>query len=347
MRRMVVCLAVCLVSLLLLAPFARGQSFDVSKVANGVYAGIGRNGVFSNGAFVVDQNDVLVVDTHLRPSWARDLLAEIHKVTNNPVRYVVNTHWHPDHTQGNQVYLSAFGPTVEYLAQHNTREDLIKKGIPSVEEALTKDVPQEIQTIDKALADGKDPQGNALTPERRTAFEKRLSDDKSYLEELKQIQVTLPTMTFEKNLILHKPGRRISILYFGKGHTRGDVVAYLPKEKVVITGDLLTNGIPFMRDAYPVEWVATLQALRNLDWDVAIPGHGDVQHGKDQIDKLISYMQDMVAAVKDSVAKGQTLEEAKKSIDLSKHAGDFPNFAQSNNGAIERCWAEVTGKIQD
>jgi cyclase len=347
MRRIFVCLPVCLVFLLPFAPFARGQSFDVSKVADGVYAGIGRNGVFSNGAFVVNQNDVLVVDTHLRPSWARDLLAEIRKVTNSPVRYVVNTHWHPDHTQGNQVYVSAFGPTVEYLAQHNTREDLIKKGIPSVEEALTKDVPQEIQTIEKALADGKDPQGNALTPERRTVLEKRLSDDKSYLEELKQIQVTLPTMTFEKNLILHKPGRRISILYFGKGHTRGDVVVYLPKERVVITGDLLTNGIPFMRDAYPVEWVATLQALRNLDWDVAIPGHGDVQHGKDQIDKLISYLQDMVAAVKDAVAKGQTLEEAKKSIDLSKHARDFPNFAQGNNGAIERCWAEVTGKIPD
>ena len=55
----------------------------------------------------------------------------------------------------------------------------------------------------------------------------------------------------------------------------------------------------------------------------------------------------MVAAVKDAVAKGMSLEDAKKSIDLSKHAGSFPNFASANPAAIERAWAEVTSKISD
>jgi cyclase len=344
MRRCVLLLAACLFCF---APLAGAQSFDIVKVADGVYAGIGKPGVYSNGAFIVNRDDVVVVDTHLRPSWARDLLAEIHKVTPNPVRYVVNTHWHPDHVQGNQVYVGAFGPNVEYLAHHNTREDIINKAIPAVQEELTKDVPEEILAIQKALSDGKDQQGNPLTPETRAKLGKNLADDRSYLEELKQIQITLPTLTFERNIVLHKPDRAIQVLYFGKGHTRGDVVVYLPKEKVVVTGDLLTNGIPFMRDAYPVEWVATLEALRKLDWDYAIPGHGGVQNGKDQIDKLIAYMVDMVAAVQDASAKGLTLEQAKRSIDLSKHAGNFPNFQQGSTAAIERTWTEVTGKIKD
>ncbi len=106
MRRFGLLLAACF---FYFAPTSAGQSFDVVKVADGVYAGIGKPGVYSNGAFIVNQDDVIVVDTHLRPSWARDLVAEIHKVTHNPVRYVVNTHWHPDHVQGNQVYVSVFG----------------------------------------------------------------------------------------------------------------------------------------------------------------------------------------------------------------------------------------------
>jgi len=347
MRRTGLATLLSIFGLLFFTPLVRGQSFDIVKVADGVYAGIGQHGVYANGAFIVNESDVVVVDTHLRPSWARDLITEIHKLTNNPVRYVVDTHWHPDHVQGNQAYVGAFGPTVEYLAQHYTRDDMLAKGIPSVKEQLEKDVPEEIDQLQKALAEGKDSDGKPLSADRRTRFEQALANDKTYLDELKQIKIVLPTMTFDRSLILHKPGRDIQVLYFGKGHTRGDVVVYLPKEKVVCTGDLLTNGIPYMRDAYPVEWIATLEAIRNLDWDYAIPGHGGVQKGKDQLDKLIAYMKDMVAAVRDAVSKGMTLEQAKKSIDLSKHAANFSNFSSGNAGAIDRTWAELTGKIQD
>jgi cyclase len=170
---------------------------------------------------------------------------------------------------------------------------------------------------------------------------------------LKSIQIALPTITFETSLVLYKPERTIHILFFGKGHTRGDVVVYLPRERVVITGDLLTNGIPFMRDAYPSQWIGTLDSVRNLDWNTAVTGHGGVQTGKEQVDRLLAYMKEMVAAVKDAIGKGMTLEDAKKVIDLSKHQAGFPgyqppnpnNFGPSNTLAIERTWAELTGKI--
>lgn len=326
---------------------AAAQSFDVVKVADGVYAAIGKPGVYSNGAFIVNDEDVLVVDTHLRPSWAHDLIAEIRKITPKPVRYVVDTHWHPDHVQGNQAYVSVFGKSVEYLAQHNTREDIIRKGIPSVQDEFTKGVPEAIQQAEKMLSSGQDKDGKPLTSEDRTRLQEQLKSLKSYLEELKQIQVTLPTITFDRSVILHKPGRDIHIYYFGKGHTRGDVAVYLPKEKVVMTGDLLTNGIPFTRDSYPVEWVSTLEALGALDWAQAIPGHGGVQQGKSQLEKLIAFMKDAVAGVQAAAAKGMTLDQAKATLDLSKHVSSFPNFKNGSPAMVERAWAEVTGKIQD
>src|SRR5712692_4994712 len=331
----------------------RAQSFDIIPVADGVYAAIGRNGVFSNAAVVVNRDDVLVVDSHLRPSWAQDLIREIKKLTDKPVRYVVNTHWHPDHVQGNQAYVNVFGSTVEYLAQHSAREDMIHKGIPSIQDSL-KELPGEIAKDEKSRADGKDDKGQPLTAEARAALESSIASNKTYLEELKTMQVTLPTITFERSLALHKPNdRTIQVLYFGKGHTRGDVVVYLPKEKVLVSGDLLTGGIPFMRDAYPMEWVATLESIAKLDWDFAIPGHGDVQKGKTQIANLIAYMKDLVAQVKDAVAKGKSLEETKKSVDLSRYAAGFAaykipaQFQRASDSAVERAFAELTGKITD
>ena len=91
----------------------------------------------------------MVVDTQLRPSWARDLITEIRKVTDKPVRYVINTHWHGDHTLGNQAYVAAFGPDVAFVAQTNTREDLIVRGAPQIETQRTKTLPDSIAALEK------------------------------------------------------------------------------------------------------------------------------------------------------------------------------------------------------
>ena len=129
-----------LLSLTLIAPATPlvAQSFDVVKVTEGVFAAIPKAGipVGSNGAFVVNDDDVLVVDTHYRPSYARELLAEIKKVTPLPVRYVVNTHWHNDHVQGNQAYVNVWPKGVEFLSHVSAREDIVQKAIPSIKDSL-------------------------------------------------------------------------------------------------------------------------------------------------------------------------------------------------------------------
>jgi len=335
------------------AAFGAGQYFDVTPVADGVYAAIGKNGAFANSAIVVNRDDVLVVDSSMRPVWAQDLIQQIKTLTDKPVRYVVNTHWHPDHTQGNQAYLEAFGPTVEFIAQQYTDEDITGKELPYIQQTIT-DLPGQIAKSEKALQDGKDSEGNPLNDASRAALEKQVADQKAYLSSLQQTRIPPRTLTFERSLRLNKPGgRTIQIFNFGRGHTRGDAVVFLPVEKVVVTGDLLTGGIPFFRDSYPAHWVEVLESVRKLDWTVAIPGHGDVQHGKEQISRLISFMEDMLAQVKAAVAAGKSLEDTKKAVDLSSRATDFPVYktpAAYQNAvriAVERAWMEMSGKIPD
>ena len=157
-------------------PQSASQSFDIVPVAPGVYAAIGKNGVFrqrqhSSSARI----DVVVVDTQARPSWARDFITEIRKVTDKPVRYVINTHWHGDHTLGNQAYAAAFGPNVTFVAQTNTREDLISRGAPQMETQRTKTVPDAIAALEKQLSDGKDAKGVALTDATRQQTQTQLA----------------------------------------------------------------------------------------------------------------------------------------------------------------------------
>jgi glyoxylase-like metal-dependent hydrolase (beta-lactamase superfamily II) len=319
------------------------QSFDVQKIADGVYAAIVRQGapvVGSNGAFVVCRDHVLVVDTHYRPSVARELLAEIKKVTPLPVRYVVNTHWHNDHTQGNQAYFNVFPKGVEFLSHTTARRDIQEKAIPSIKDSL-KNLPGQIQKLEAKLA-------GATNEQDRAQLRRLIEGNKAYLAELQNLEITLPTLTFDRSLILFNGDREIRVLHFGRGHTAGDVVVYLPKEKVVVTGDLLTSGIPFFRDAYPSEWAATLKGISGLEIDRVVPGHGPVQEGKTQLSRLIAYLDEMVPAVRKLAAEGKTLDQVKAALDFSKYKDQLAGFQPplGNTLAIERTYLEATGKVQ-
>ena len=320
----------------------QSADFDVTQVAHGVYAVIAKPGIASNGAFIVGQDDVVVVDTHLRPSWARETIAEIKKVTDKPVRYVINTHWHRDHVQGNQAYLAAFGPGVTIIQQDFAREDQIKY---QPNEIVTR-APEEIARLQKLLSSGKDDQGVPLSAEARRPLQRSLELQQAYVAEIPQIQLIPGNLTFDRSLVLHAAGRDICLYYYGYAHTRGDAVVYLPAEKIVLTGDVLESGVPIMRSAYPVKWLGVLESIEKLDWSLVIPGHGGVQRNRETINGFAAYLRDLVAGVKQAAAKGMTADESVKSVDLSKYS-KMPNFEDRNADAIRRTYAEVTDKIPD
>ena len=136
----------------------------------------------------------------------------------------------------------------------------------------------------------------------------------AYLKEMTPARVTLPTMTFDHRLVIHRGGREIHLLFLGRAHTAGDVIAYIPSERVVATGDLMHGLLPYMGDGFPDEWPATLRALEALEFDRVIPGHGSIQEGKGVLAQFRGYVEEITEKVSRGIERGQTLDELKKTI---------------------------------
>jgi len=316
--------------------------FELQKVAEGVYAAIAqpRTPINCNAAVVVYDEGVLVVDTHSRPSSARALIAQIKAVTDKPVRYAVNSHFHWDHAQGNHAYPVAFPKQVAIVASEATRENLRNLGLQRVKDQIDGG-PRQIDDVKRRLAAEKDAAGQATLREE-------LRQQEDYLTEIRALELTLPDLTFDRSLILHRQDRDIVLLFLGRGHTSGDVVAYLPKQRVVATGDLLHGWMPFMGDSYPPEWVATLDALDKLDFDHIIGGHGSVKP-KSHLRFFRNYLADLIAEVRRARGRGETLEQARRSVaaalEPKYEAGMDGRFAGSIGPNVDKVYKDLDAKL--
>ena len=282
--------------------------FDIKPVADGVYAAISKPAykVNCNAVIILLGDSVLVVDTHSKPSAARALIAQIKKLTDKPVRYVVNTHFHWDHYQGNEAYPSSWPAGIEIISSEATRNNIQRLGIPRVKHEIIT-MPAEIDQLKVDLT-------KASTQQQKESIGGNLKEAEAYLAELKSMQVTLPTLTFDRSLILHRANRTVEILWLGRGHTDGDVWVFLPKEKILVCGDALHGWTPFMGDSYPYDWIKTLNAAEQLDFEYAIGGHGDVMKGKQKFELWKRYFQDLMDLTSAAYAGGSSLEETKKNV---------------------------------
>src|SRR5437763_9898997 len=123
----------------------------------------------------------------------------------------------------------------------------------------------------------------------------------------------LPTRTVATTTTLREGGREIQLHVLRRAHTNGDLFIYLPKEKVVATGDALIDWMPFMNDGYPEDWINTLTALEKLDFTSIVPGHGEVLP-KSHVAFFRGYFVDLIAAVKKASADKATLAEMQTKI---------------------------------
>lgn len=322
-------------------PLAAEELFELKPVADGVYAAIAKPAtkVNCNGAVILLDDGVMVVDTFSKPSAARALMEQIKSVTPKPVKYVVDTHFHWDHYYGNEVYLGAWPAGVEIISSEATRQNIEQRGIPRVKREIL-EVPKEIETLKADLA-------KAADATKKAEIQENLRQTEAYLAELKAMRVTLPTLTFDRSLILYQKSRTVEILYLGKGHTDGDAVVYLPKEKVIITGDALHGWTPYMGDSYPYDWIRMLEATEKLDFDYIIGGHGGVTRGKGQFQMWEQYFRDLLAETAAAYAQGATLEETRQRVAAAlvpKYTGKMPaTFPQDVVGNIEKAYRVVSG----
>jgi cyclase len=314
----------------------------VTTLADGIYTiehpGHRHDGLFSgNTTVIIGARQVLVVDSAFLPSVAQEDIAQIRQWTDKPVTFVLNTHFHNDHNLGNAKYMQAF-PSLTVIAHVETKKsmDMFGPGSAGREERAN-------ARIQKMLDDNKGPGGQPLSAEDKAYIKEALADRLRWYEEIKQVKFQSATMTFDQDLFIDLGNREVQIRFLGKGNTAGDAIAFLPKEKIAVVGDLIGYPVPMANDGYPSEWIHTLQKLSQLDADTIVPGHGPVLRNKSRIllyrDLLQSAVDQLNAKlIQTGPAMSRTLEEVKGSIDLSPFKQSFIG----NDENLEPDWDDFT-----
>jgi len=285
----------------------------------------------SNVLIIINESDVVVVDANIFPASARQTVREIRKLTNKPVRYVVNTHWHSDHHYGNAIYRQAY-PGVEFVGHPHTRHMVLTSDMPDLVKNIEVEYPADIARIQKALDTGKRSNGDPLTPEYRKILEERIVDYRLFIKDMKVTPVIPSTLTVADSLVLERRDRSIVIKHLGIGNTEGDLVVYLPKEKLIATGDLVVSPVPFAFNAYFREWPTTLRTLTRIDATTIVPGHGEVESDWSYVNQLIPLFEAMWDQVGKAVASGADLEATRKAVNLDAFRPAFG--ATSGDGRL-------------
>jgi glyoxylase-like metal-dependent hydrolase (beta-lactamase superfamily II) len=211
----------------------------------------------SNAAIFVLDRDVLVVDAHSKPSAAAALLAQIKKeVTDKPVRYLVNSHFHWDHTQGDAAYKKA-NAKIDIIASDATKQLMKQLQRDRLKESLDS-VPGLIDAVRSRL-------GRATTSEEREWCNEQLRQLTAYQEEMKSYPLELPTVSFAKTHVIKDRSGELQLAFNGKAHTAGDVQVFSPSKKVVASGDSIIGFLPNLNDGFPRPWPKTIDNRRRLE----------------------------------------------------------------------------------
>jgi cyclase len=326
--------------LLLSAIFGRASDFGkviTQKVTDGVYqfsvSDYGDVGMSGNSVAVVTSDGVLLFDTTGTPASARLILAELKKITKQPVRYVVNSHWHWDHWGGNEVFKAAF-PSVQIISQEKTRDLMMHDSIEWNRDYLAKLIPEHIQEIDAAVAKAK---LDAKDPARIARLEALAAADRDFLKQKQSLTNTFPNQAFSESMKIFLGETEIDILH-ARAITPGDTFVYLPKERLLVTGDILVYPIPFaIGGTYPSNWLDSLKRIKALDPETIIPGHGPAQRDQSFLNANLKLFQQVLEDVKRAKASGLSLEQTAQQ--LEKNVAEYAKVL----GLGEKSYDSVDG----
>lgn len=290
-----------------------------------------RQPVEGNVLVIVNERDVVVFDGGGTPIAAENAIRLIRSITDKPVSYLVNSHWHGDHNLGNQVYRAEF-PGIAVVAHPKTREAMLGSPMNYVKEFE--------QDLGPTVAEWIALKAKGELSERRSVL---LDDLNLLLTDSKRIVLTPPDLTVADELVLHRGAREIHIRHLGKGNTEGDLVLWLPQERIVATGDLVVHPIPYGFGSFPREWVDTLGRISGLDFELLVPGHGEVQRDRSYVELLRSMLTATRAQAADAVAKGLDLEATRKALDFSEFAPRFPQ-GEMEERLFQAWWVAPIGR---
>jgi glyoxylase-like metal-dependent hydrolase (beta-lactamase superfamily II) len=322
------------------------------KLADGVYAVLRHNAPAdpsdANSTIIINEHDVVVVDANIVTSSSRRVIDEIRKLTDKPVRYVINTHAHSDHHYGNQAYRETW-PGVDFIAHVATRDEILTTDIPSFQTNRDVEYPKAIASMRATLARGTTSKGAPLTEAQKASLGHSIVVHEWYLKESGTFRPLPPTLTFTDSLVLHRGERSIVVRHLGRANTRGDAVVHLPRERILATGDIVVSPIPFAFGSFLGDWTGVLKQLQQLPADIIVPGHGELQRDWSYVRLLDSVFTATLDRVRTASSSGAPLDSVRARVKLDDFRKPFTRDDPGQNAvfdmfvhtAVERAYEEV------
>ena len=272
-----------LASLLPSLPTARAEVNKVETVAPDVYfheGDLGRKGHCNNG-WIIFEDYVLVIDGNF-PSGAQEIIPKIKAITDKPIRFAFDTHHHGDHAYGNQIWHENGAVAVAHVG-----------------------VIEEMKKHESGFYGNKPGRWEDAAKGRKDVAASKLKP---------------PTLLFRKDMIFDDGKHRVELVHLGVAHTQGDGFAWLPKEKILFTGDACVNGpYNYVGDGDTAQWIKTMEAARKLGAKTICPGHGPIATGE-LLEDQQKYFEVLRQEVKKLVDAKRSPEEVKASVELIKAA---------------------------
>ena len=264
-------------------------------------------GVIGNVTVIEQADGLVLVDSGSSYGSGRRVVDLVRGISPKPVKAVIITHWHNDHPLGLAAIVEAW-PRAEILASAEADRDFdlrinprIPRGVPDP----AYDGARFIPLIDQARKDSAEATDEGVRRGHAEAAETipLLSADQA------GTYVVRATRTVSDGTLLDDPERPVEIRQLGRGNTDGDLVMWLPRQKIVVTGDVVVWPVPYHFNVYPREWAAVVGRIRDMPFEHLITGHGEVLRDRAYLDRLIGLQTAAEAMVKAAVAEGLTEEQ--------------------------------------
>jgi glyoxylase-like metal-dependent hydrolase (beta-lactamase superfamily II) len=306
-----------------------------------------------NSLFVVTEQGVLLFDAGGSPAMGESILAKVRSVTQKPITHIVISHWHMDHMRGLDTVLRAF-PDADVIAHPHTREFLL-----SVQERWLKRRVSMVPNIKKAAGDALrknvDFSGRPLIAPERAWIENGLKIVDQLDRENHRTVLAAPNTTVTDRLTFYLGSREIQLIHPANAHTAGDIILWLPHEKLVATGDVVNGPIPLNPSPYVNEYPAVLEQIKGLEFKSLVPGHGPILHDAAYLDLLAETIELAGTQMRKLVAQGLSEADAESKLDLSSVEerfthGDpflknrFQDYVLGAPGLSQAAYAAATGK---
>ena len=293
--------------------------FDFEEIHDGVWVGVRpdspRFPVMGNTTFVISDEGVVVFDGGGMPAMAEQIIDKVRSITDKPVTHVIISHWHGDHGFGNYRFAEEF-PNVQFVA-HEFTNNVIHSSRINYIDRQSDFIINNLEDFQKIIDTGVDSDGNEQSEVDRRGYQRVIDDADVILAEYARARVTPAEVTFSDTYTIDSGDRRIELLHLGRANTAGDIVMWLPAERIVSTGDIVVLPSPYAFNVPPRAWAATLRELNELNYKTLVPGHGTIQTDTSYVDLIIESAES-IADQRDALLEdGLSNDEVQEALDLS------------------------------